>query len=136
IVVAVWALFRPELLFINKTVNEAAPVLATSMPTGSGAAAAVLASGRFHKGAHETKGTAEGQRLADGKRILRLTNFETSNGPDVRVLLAAADDPMDSDAVKNAKRLELGSLKGNIGDQNYNIPADADLGAYKSVVIW
>ena len=133
--VAAWALFRPELLFINKRVNEAAPVLATSGPAAS-RSPVVLASGRFHKGEHDTKGTAEILRLPDGNRILRLTGFETSNGPDVRVLLVGAPDPMDNDTVKNAKRLELGSLKGNIGDQNYDVPADADLSAYNSVVIW
>ncbi len=134
--VGAWALFRPELLFIDKTVNEAAPVVLATAGPGMGGASTVLASGRFHKGAHDTKGIAEIQQLGEGKRVLRLTGFETSNGPDVRVLLVGAEDPMDNDAVKNAKRLELGSLKGNVGDQNYDIPAGADLAEYKSVVIW
>jgi hypothetical protein len=96
----------------------------------------VLSSGSFHSVAHESKGTASIYQLADGKRILRFTNFETSNGPDVHVYLIAANDATDSETVKKAGFLELGSLKGNIGDQNYEIPADADLAKYRAVTIW
>jgi hypothetical protein len=74
--------------------------------------------------------------LADGKRVLRFTNFETSNGPDVRVYLVAADDAKDSDTVKKAGFVEIGSLKGNIGDQNYDLPSDLDLSKYRAVTIW
>src|SRR5439155_11406820 len=86
-----WYAFRPERRFINKTVNE-------TLPMGSQAQAAVpaaptaLATGRFHTNAHETKGTATVYRIADGRRILRLEQFETSNGPDVHVYLVAAAD--------------------------------------------
>jgi hypothetical protein len=131
-----WALFRPELIFIDKTVNEAAPAVLAMAGPGPIGAPIVVASGQFHNGAHDTSGTAEIQQFANGRRILRLTGFQTSNGPDVRVLLVGAADPMDNDAVTKAKRLELGSLKGNIGDQNYDIPAGADLAEYQSVVIW
>ncbi len=74
--------------------------------------------------------------LADGKKTLRLTNFVTSNGPDVRVYLVAAQDAKDNDTVKNAGFVELGSLKGNIGDQNYDVPANIDLAKYRAVTIW
>ena len=138
-----WALFRPELLFFDKSVNESFP--GDSMPTAHVAAAAVpaaspqtmtLRSGAFHSVAHETRGTASIHQLSDGKRVLRFTGFETSNGPVVRVLLVAADDASDNDTVKNGMPIELGKLKGNIGDQNYEIPAGADLGKYKAVTIW
>jgi len=48
-----------------------------------------LATGRFHTNAHRTKGQATIYRLDDGRRVLRLTEFSTSNGPDVRVYLVA-----------------------------------------------
>ncbi|MEE8262035.1 MAG: DM13 domain-containing protein [Gammaproteobacteria bacterium] len=32
--------------------------------------------------------------------------------------------------------MSLGQLKGNIGDQNYAIPADTEVSKYQSVVIW
>jgi hypothetical protein len=75
-------------------------------------------------------------QLADGKRILRLSSFETSNGPDVHVYLVAAEVAKDNATVKKAGFIDLGSIKGNKGDQNYEIPADTDLNKYKSVSIW
>jgi hypothetical protein len=86
--------------------------------------------------AHETKGTATVHRLPDGKRVLRLTEFATSNGPDVRVYLVAASDATDNETVKKAGFVELGRLKGTEGDQNYHVPADLDLGKYRAVTIW
>ena len=130
VAIALWAAFRPERLFVNEKVNEA-------MPAGyANVSQSVLTSGSFHSVAHGTKGTASIYQLADGKRILRLTNFETSNGPDVHVYLIAANDASDSETVKKNSFLELGSLKGNIGDQNYDIPADAGLTKYRAVTIW
>ncbi len=126
-----WYAFRPERLFINRTVNEGFP--AASADSNQPVA---LASGQFHNGVHPTKGTATVLKTAGGKRTLRLTNFETSNGPDVHVYLIAANDATDNDTVTKAGFIELGSLKGNIGDQNYDLPTDADLNKYKAVTIW
>lgn len=127
-----WYLFRPELIFIDKTVAEKFPVSATSQP----AKPTVLSSGEFKGLAHETKGTAAIYRLPEGKRTLRLANFETSNGPDVRVYLVAAAEANDNDSVTKAGFIDLGAMKGNIGDQNYELPADVDLNTYRTVTIW
>jgi len=123
-----WYTLRPERLVIDQKVNE-------QFPTAS-AASNKLASGQFHSGAHETKGTATVFQLADGKKTLRLTDFATSNGPDVHVYLVAADDAKNNEAVTKAGFIDVGSLKGNIGDQNYDLPADADLTKYRAVTIW
>ena len=123
-----WYAFRPERIFINHRVNE-------QFPTGS-AAYDQLAAGQFHSGAHETKGMATVFQLADGKKTLRLTNFQTSNGPDVHVYLVGAQDAKDNDTVTKADVVDLGSIKGNIGDQNYELPANADLAKYRAVTIW
>ena len=132
-----WYAFRPELLFVNKTVNEELPVAqSASMAMSKGTEPMVLGKGHFRGLAHETKGAATLHQLPDGKRLLRLTNFETSNGPDVHVYLVAAEVAKDNDTVKQASSIDLGSLKGNKGDQNYEVPADADLNKYKSVSIW
>lgn len=66
--------------------------------------------------------------LNDGseQRFLRFENFDSSNGPDLKVYLRAADGEF----------VSLGDLKGNIGDQNYEIPADVDLTTFSSVEIW
>jgi Electron transfer DM13 len=134
-----WYLFRPELLFVNKKVNEglvtASASTAGQASEGAMAPASILA-GQFHSVAHETKGTASVHDLGGGRRVLRLTDFATSNGPDVRVYLVAARDASDNATVTKAGYIELGRLKGNEGDQNYEIPAGADLTKYRAVTIW
>jgi hypothetical protein len=128
-----WYLFRPELLFLNKRVDER---LTTSAATPESAAGpAMLLGGSFHSVAHETRGKAAILDVA-GKRVLRLTDFATSNGPDVRVYLVAAPDASDNETVTKAGFVELGKLKGNQGDQNYDVPADLDLTKYRAVTIW
>lgn len=126
-----WYLFRPELLFVNKRVNEG---LGTA--SASTAAPMVVLTGQFHSVAHETRGTASVYELGDGSRMLRLTDFATSNGPDVRVYLIAAPDASDDATVTKSGYLELGKLKGNEGDQNYVIPAGTDLTKYHAATIW
>ena len=133
-----WYAFRPELLFVRKSVNEGLPV-AMAQPAGGAEGAkakASLASGRFKSVAHETRGNATIYRLEDGTRVLRLTEFTTSNGPDVRVYLVAAPDAADDETVTKADFVELGRLKGTDGDQNYTIPTDLDLDTYRAVTIW
>ena len=72
-----------------------------------------VAEGNFRGVAHETKGMAAVYKLPDGKNVLRFSAFETSHGPDVHIYLVAAND------AKEAGFIDLGSTKGNIGDQNY-----------------
>ena len=126
-----WYLFRPELLFVNTQVNEELAATASAQT----AAPAALAVGRFHSVAHETRGTATVLDV-EGKRVLRLTDFATSNGPDVRVYLVAAPDAADNETVTKAGFVELGKLKGNQGDQNYDVPSGIDLDRYRAVTIW
>ncbi|MBY0457835.1 MAG: DM13 domain-containing protein [Gemmataceae bacterium] len=95
-----------------------------------------LASGEFHKVEKDAKGKATVYQAGDGKRTLRLSDFETENGPDLHVVLIDAEDAKDADTVKKAKKIELGKLKGNKGNQNYELPADADMAKVKTVVIW
>jgi hypothetical protein len=134
IVGGLWYAFRPELLFINKTVNEEFPGGAQMASIEKGPMA--VTKGNFKGLAHETKGLASIYQLPDGKRTLRLTEFETSNGPDVHVYLTAAEVEKGNDAIKQAGFIDLGSMKGNKGDQNYDIPADVDLNKYRNVTIW
>jgi hypothetical protein len=135
-----WYLFRPELLFVNQQVNETLTTsgagVAEGMTMGAPAAPAALLTGRFHSVAHETRGTATIHDLGGGHRVLRLTDFATSNGPDVRVYLIGAADATDNATVTKGGFVELGQLKGNLGDQNYDLPADLDLSKYHAVTIW
>jgi hypothetical protein len=68
--------------------------------------------------------------------MLRFTNFTTTNGPNVHVYLVAADDAKDSKSVLRADIIDLGPIKGNIGDQNYALGSDLDLSKYRAVSIW
>jgi hypothetical protein len=134
VVVSAWYGFRPELLFIDSRVSEALP--ATAQVSGSDRQPIVLASGRFHSVAHQSDGAATIYQLADNTRLLRLSDFATSNGPAVFVYLVALSDSSDNSAVSSADKVDLGPLKGNLGDQNYIIPPNLDLTKYQSVTIW
>lgn len=86
-----------------------------------------VTSGTFIDGDHPTSGTA--LTITDGTQtFLRFEGFETDNGPDLNVYLRSSEDPDD--------HLDLGDLKGNIGDQNYELPAGIDLERYDLVDIW
>ena len=127
---AAWYAFRPERLTVNRQVNEGFPA------AQNGSSPQVVESGTFYGILHPTAGTATIYRLGDGDRILRFTNFKTSNGPDVHVYLVAADDAKDNATVERAGFIDLGTIKGNIGDQNYKLSSDLDLGKYRAVSIW
>ena len=128
-----WYAFRPERLFVNARVNESFPATASASPVMQPVA---LASGRFHEVAHKAAGLATVYQLPDGKRVLRLTEFDTSNGPDLQLYLVAAADAKDSDTVKAAGFVTLGPLKGNKGDQNYDLPVETDLSKFRAVTVW
>jgi len=125
-----WYEFRPERLFVNRHVDEAFPT------AQAGSSAQPLVSGRFYGILHPTEGTATIYQMGDGTRVLRLTDFRTSNGPDVHVYMVAADDAKDVATVQQAGFIDLGVLKGNIGDQNYKFGTDLDLVKYRAVSIW
>lgn len=84
---------------------------------------------------HGAEGTATIYQLSDGSRVLRFEEFRSTNGPDLHVLLSGDPDPRTHDAL-GENYIELGALKGNVGNQNYDIPADVDLSLYQSVVIY
>ena len=98
--------------------------------------AKVLAKGEFHNAEKASSGTATVYQLADGKRILRLSDFATDNGPDLHVRLIVADDAKDTASVAKADYVEVAKLKGNKGAQNYELPEKVDLDRYRVVSIW
>ncbi len=136
VVGAGWYAFRPERLFVNQKVNENFPAAQAQAAEKKAPEPLALASGQFHSVAHETMGVATLYQFPDGKRVLRLTEFKTSNGPDVQLYLVASDDAKDNDTVKKVGFVTLGALKGNEGDQNYGVPADVDLAKYRAVTVW
>ena len=126
-----WWAFRPEKLFINQKVCEAAPAALSSEPEA-------LYTGKLEGKIHQTSGRATIYKNKDGKEYLRLSDFTTSNGPDVHVVLVRAEDKaLEQEIVKgDLEHVELGTLKGNQGDQNYDLPAAVDLNQYQAVAIY
>ncbi len=124
---------------MNLIKNFAIAAAAASLLTGVVLAqnGNIVATGTFHGAAHKTAGRATIYSV-DGKETLRLTNFKTSNGPDVHVVLIAASDAQDNENFldKSVERVELGKLKGNEGDQDYAIPSGTDLSKFKAVSIY
>lgn len=89
-----------------------------------------LATGTFSgEDGHAGSGTATVVEQPGGERLLTFTQFDVDPGPAVEVYLSASPEDI-------SDRVELGSLKGNVGDQQYEIPADADLRRYSNVVLW
>ena len=158
-----WWLASP--LFINTTVDEEFPLtVSAEIPDGftreeveetmatmakmddtmtepmmpAMSAAMVLSMGNFRDADsfHKGSGTATVYQLEDGSHVLRFEDFRVTNGPDLRVLLSKASDIADKGEFQQYEYVELDRLKGNIGNQNYVIPADLDVSEYGSVVIY
>lgn len=89
-----------------------------------------LAKGSF-SGAdgHVGQGEAEVVRTSAGKRLLTFTDFDVDPGAKVVVWLTR-------EASSVGDRIELGNLKGNVGNQQYEIPSSADLSEYDTVVLY
>ena len=130
VVIVAWYAFRPERLVVNRKVDEAMPA------AQAGSSPQPLVSGQFYSILHPTAGTATIYRIGDGSRVLRFTGFSTSNGPDVHVYMVASDDAKDSASVLRAGFIDLGTIKGNMGDQNYTLGPDVDLSKYRAVSVW
>lgn len=99
------------------------------MPEESGPT--VVTSGEF-AGAddfHQSSGNATVYELEDGSHVLRFEDFEVTNGPDLHVFLVPDGESMD-------EYVDLGSLKGNVGNQNYDIPAEVDVTEFTSVIVY
>ena len=156
LVVGAFALywFAPWNLFVDRTVDEALPGVSAPVEgardeaadigaaAGGGAGGGgtsepiTLARGGFTSLEHETAGTALVVELENGSRFLRLEDLETSNGPDLRVILTDQPVSEDWDVWDDGEYVDLGALKGNLGSSNYEIPANVDLQDVETAVIW
>ncbi|WP_152360412.1 DM13 domain-containing protein [Microlunatus speluncae] len=96
----------------------------------------VLARGTFEDAEHGTSGSAVLRQLADGRRVLRLEDLDTSDGPDLHVWITDQPSGGEWGSYDDGRYVKLGALKANRGNQNYVIPEDAELDGLTSVVIW
>lgn len=128
--------FQPWKLWTSTTVEDTLPVVTastSSMATGP----TLLASGTFVTHEHETSGSVQLIRQPDGTVVLAIAGLATSDGPDLHVWLT--DQKVTADEWKvfdDGYHREIGKLKGNKGDQVYQVPADVELGKVTSVTIW
>jgi hypothetical protein len=123
-----------ELAGSTSTVPEATPTTTRPPPTP-----VLVRQGTFISHEHATTGTAEVIRLEDGRHVLGLRGLNTSNGPDLHVWLTNAPVIEGRDGwhvFDDGLYVSVGPLKGNIGDQVYDIPGDVDLAQFTSVTIW
>lgn len=114
------------------------PLLFDEVVVETLAEAQIVATGSFRDAdrAHQGSGTASLVALPGGGHEIQLADFQVTNGPDLEVWLSAHPDPGSSSDVADNAWVALGQLKGNIGDQAYSVPADVDVSAFQSVVIW
>ena len=135
--------FQPWKLFTSTTVHDVAPVVVapavTASPTAGAPQAILVAGGAFVTHEHDTSGTVEVVRLADGKHQLVFRDLSTSDGPDLRVWLT--DQPVVAGRAgwhvfDDGKYVEVGRLKGTHGTLVYDLPAEVDPAAFRSVTIW
>lgn len=112
-------------LLVDRTVDEQVP--AADLP-----GVAERASGSFTAIAHPGEGTASVLERADGSSVLTLTAFRTDNGPDLRVYVV----PPEAAPGSVEGSVDLGGLKGNVGDQQYDLPAGLAVGEGWRVVVW
>jgi hypothetical protein len=138
--------FQPWTLFTNRTVVEAFPSASESAATPSASEEVegpeypiLLSRSKFISHEHSTRGVAKIFELENGERILRIEGLDTSDGPQLEVWLS--DSPVIEGTAgwkvfDDGNYASLGVLKGNIGDQNYEIPDDVDLNEFISVSIW
>lgn len=120
VLVALWWAFRPEKLWVNQKVNEPAPF-------DTGGSPQPILTGRFQGEAQPTSGRATIYKEAGGKEYLRLSDFNTAGGLDVHILLAQEGAP---------HSIDLGPLKGNEGNENYDLPPTTNPDQYDAVVVY
>lgn len=130
-------IFQPWKLFIDTEVQESIPSIEQS--TESTTEPIVLAEGQLVSHEYETSGTVKILQLGDGSRVLRLENLDTSDGPRVEVWLTDApvlESPDGWGVFDDGNYESLGLMKGNQGNQNYEIPDDLDLSDFSSISLW
>ncbi|MGI9566126.1 MAG: DM13 domain-containing protein [Nitrosopumilus sp.] len=106
--------------FYDTVIDEAIPTASAALPQGQFVGVG--------DGIHDAQGMAKIIQVEDGTEYLRLENFKSTNGPDLYVYLATDENA--------SEYVDLGRLKGNVGNQNYEIPQGTDLSKYDKVLIW
>lgn len=154
-VVVLGLIFQPWLLFVDVRVDDEIPASAPTVSAATEPSAAATAepveaveppagpvdllTGSLISHEHETSGAVRVIENPDGSRQLALIGLQTTNGPDVHVWLSAGPVVEGREGWFTAAgydHVDLGPIKGNLGDQLYDIPADVDLSVFRTVDLW
>lgn len=114
------------------TTTTTVPPTTTTVPEGP----VLLSRSEWISLGHPGTGTVLVYRQPDGSHVVRFEDLEVSNGPDLLVILSASPLVNDRAAYSEVEYLSLGDLKGNRGNQNYEVSADVNLDDYLTVAIW
>lgn len=131
--------FQPWRLITDTTVAETLPGLPEAGADTAPQGPVVLAQGRLITHEHDTAGLVRLIRNSDGTLIVRIQGLETSDGPDLHVLISDAPVLPGTEGwhvFDDGRHVDLGALKGNRGDANYPVPAGVDISGLASVSIW
>lgn len=138
-IIGIGGVFAISPYFTNTTADEALPNSAVTSMEGKDAMNQAMMEEKIMQaytgmfvgvgdGIHDAQGMARIIPLNNGDNVLRLENFKATNGPDLHVYLATDD--------RASEFINLGKLKANNGNQNYEVPAGTDLEKYNKVLIW
>ncbi len=111
--------FEQQVMEASKNLKE----MKEAMPD----TARLVARGDFRPRAHDVAGRAL-LIEKDGKLILRFEDFETINGPDLRIFLSSELGTDDA--------ISLGSIRATKGNVNYELPEGVDVKKYNKVLVW
>ncbi len=115
------------------------PAPTSDNPTPDLASVQAVKSGEFSEldPVHTASGRATIYRRIDNSLLLRLDDFSATNGPDLAVYLSVVASPKTGAEMRTSNlHFRVGTLKGNRGNQNYEMPAETKLERYKSVVLF
>ncbi|MBC7828331.1 MAG: DM13 domain-containing protein [Chitinophagaceae bacterium] len=118
-------LFAGACLFFNSCTKKTSTAMVNEMVDTT--TAVLKYQGNFQKGPY---GTVSGSVMiyqTNGKWQLKLTNFSTTNGPDLKVYLSKEVQPLSF--------IKLGDLKSTTGNQVYDINGSPDFMQYKYALI-
>lgn len=97
--------------------------------------AVVIRTGSFEDADASHKGSGDLTILQkDDELTVRFENFDSSNGPDLKVILVEKIEGTSSSTI--GEKLELGALRSTNGNQNYDIPSGTDISKFTGVMIY
>ena len=124
-------------IVVETTQGAQASTTSTTVPPSTTSTApagpVVVTSGDFYGIDHSAEGTAAIYEQ-DGNSVLRFEDdTDIQNGPDLYVWVLPSAD---YEGGAPSEYLDLGKIKGNVGGQNYALPAAFDPNLHRSVLVW